>query len=96
MVVRRANLSPPEQFLCLDLRRERRATMTKPETTTTDVLHDEKNDMALMEAVESTKGNSTGFEHDAALGTEQEKTMSLGAAFKYYRKAVIWSVVICK
>ncbi|KAF2855364.1 sugar transporter [Plenodomus tracheiphilus IPT5] len=34
------------------------------------------------------------IERDAALGVEQEKTMSTKQAFFYYRKAVLWSVVI--
>ena len=38
-------------------------------------------------------GDETSF---AALGTQEEKAMSLGTAFRYYRKAAIWSIIICK
>jgi len=33
---------------------------------------------------------------DAALGLKQEKEMTVGRAFWYYRKAVCWSILICK
>ena len=56
---------------------------------------EEKNTMTMMEAVEPDK-HVTGYEDEAARGTEQEKTMPLKAAFKYYRKAVFWSITICE
>jgi hypothetical protein len=34
--------------------------------------------------------------HDAALGTQQEKNLSFRTAIRYYRKAALWSIVICK
>jgi SP family general alpha glucoside:H+ symporter-like MFS transporter len=69
--------------------------MAKPEPTNTDIMGDKKNAVTMMKGVSPSK-DSTGFEDEAALGTEQEKNMSLGTAFKYYRKAALWSVTICK
>ena len=43
-----------------------------------------------------TAKSSNAYEDNAALGTEQEKSMPLGQAFRYYHKAAIWSVLICE
>jgi SP family general alpha glucoside:H+ symporter-like MFS transporter len=69
--------------------------MAKPDPTNTYMMGDEKNAVTVMKGVNPSK-ESTGFEEHAALGTEQEKNMSLGTAFKYYRKAALWSITICK
>ncbi|CAN9142553.1 unnamed protein product [Alternaria alternata] len=58
-----------------------------------DTSQEEKNTMTTMEAMEPEK-DITGYEDEAVRGTEQEKTMPLKAAFKYYRKAVFWSITI--
>lgn len=61
----------------------------------TDMMPEEKNPVVTDDGDVSTKGTSE-FADAAALGTQQEKAMSLGTAFRYYRKAAIWSIAICK
>jgi len=69
--------------------------MSHRETSNINVLHDEKNSVAMVETDGSNK-DASEFEHDAALGNQAEKEMPLGTAFRYYRKAAIWSILICK
>lgn len=59
----------------------------------TDMMPEEKNPVVTDDGDVSTKGTSE-FADAAALGTQQEKAMSLGTAFRYYRKAAIWSIAI--
>lgn len=68
--------------------------MAKEDTARAEIISNEKNAVTLSEGDVSTKG-TTEFENDAALGTQQEKDMPLATAFRYYRKAAIWSVLIC-
>lgn len=44
---------------------------------------------------DSTK-DAVSVDIDAALGLQQEKEMTIGKAFWYYRKAVCWSILICE
>ena len=60
-----------------------------------DTASDRKNANTTEKDIDSTK-DSAIIATDAALGLEQEKTMSTRQAFWYYRKAVMWSVMICK
>ncbi|KAJ8119116.1 hypothetical protein OPT61_g21 [Boeremia exigua] len=53
----------------------------------------EKTSIELVEEMKTTK-DTKGDITDADLGTEQEKNMTIGAAFKYYRKAALWSIAI--
>ena len=59
-----------------------------------DVFPDEKNGIITDTGDLSTK-ESSEYADAAALGTQQEKEMSLGTAFRYYKKAAIWSIIIC-
>ena len=40
--------------------------------------------------------DGVSLDTDAAIGLQQEKAITVGKAFWYYRKAVCWSVLICK
>lgn len=60
-----------------------------------DTTAEQKDANSIVNDVDSAKDTSS-VGADAALGFEQEKSMSTRQAFWYYRKAVMWSVVICK
>ena len=77
------------------LPRQEQSTSTDSDIMAPDTSQEEKNTMTTMEAMEPEK-DITGYEDEAVRGTEQEKTMPLKAAFKYYRKAVFWSITICE
>jgi hypothetical protein len=74
---------------------ENEVTLTKSNNMASDTSQEDKRTKTTMKAVDPSN-DFTGYEGEAILGTDQEKNMSLKMAFKYYRKAVIWSITICK
>lgn len=57
-------------------------------------IKDDKTVEAMVEDIETAKvkaGNDA-----AALGNKQETELPLKKAFLYYRKAIAWSLIICK
>lgn len=56
---------------------------------------EEKSPNSHTKDVDSAK-DALSVDTDAALGFQQEKEMTISKAFWYYRKAVCWSILICK
>jgi len=56
---------------------------------------DEKTPHDQTKDIDSTK-DALSVDTDAILGLQQEKELTVGKAFWYYRKAVCWSIMICK
>jgi MFS transporter, SP family, general alpha glucoside:H+ symporter len=59
-------------------------------------IQSEKVASAVFEDVDSGKQSTDNIAEDAALGNQAEKEMPLGTAFRYYKKAALWSIAICK
>ena len=68
--------------------------MTSPQAGTR-LSFDKKDPQSDIEHIECVK-DAVSVDADAALGFQQEKEMTISSAFWYYRKAVCWSMTICK
>jgi SP family general alpha glucoside:H+ symporter-like MFS transporter len=65
------------------------------QNSTRNASIDEKDSNSNIKDIDSTK-DAVSVDTDTALGFQQEKEMTISKAFWYYRKAVCWSILICK